>query len=117
MLRRVGQIKEMFGAKYLIQSSRKSLSISALQSARYDKIDRNAKMIEIKNENNPAKKKALMRDLLRGYEVKKGPVQNVPNLGGFFYKWRSIFLFSRKTETRYRPNSFCIVKFTKFVLH
>ena len=80
MLRRVGQIKEMFGAKYLIQSSRKSLSISALQSARYDKIDRNAKMIEIKNENNPAKKKALMRDLLRGYEVKKGPVQNVPNL-------------------------------------
>ena len=82
MLRRVGQIKEMFGAKYLIQSSRKSLSISALQSAtgRYDKIDRDAKMIEIKNENNPTKKKALMRDLLRGYEVKKGPVQNVPNL-------------------------------------
>ena len=80
MLRRVGQIKEMFGAKYLIRSSRKSLSISALQSARYDKIDRNAKMAEIKNENNPAKKKALMRDLLRGYEVKKGPVQNVPNL-------------------------------------
>ena len=74
MLRRVGQIKEMFGAKYLIRSSRKSLSISALQSARYDKIDRNAKMIEIKNENNPAKKKALMRDLLRGYEVKKGRV-------------------------------------------
>ena len=72
MLLRVGQIKEMFGAKYLIRSSRKSLSISALQSARYDKIDRNAKMIEIKNENNPAKKKALMRDLLRGYEVKKG---------------------------------------------
>ena len=36
--------------------------------------------------------------------------------GGFFYKWRSIFLFSRKTETRYRPNSFCIVKFRKFVL-
>ena len=83
MLRmRVGQIKEMFGAKYLIQSSRKSLSISALQSAagRYDKIDRDAKMIEIKNENNPTKKKALMRDLLRGYEVKKAPVQNVPNL-------------------------------------
>ena len=34
-----------------------------------------------------------------------------------FYKWRSIFLFSRKTETRYRPNSFWIVKFTTFVLH
>ena len=27
-----------------------------------------------------------------------------------FYQWRSIFHFSRKTEKRYRPNSFCIVK-------
>ena len=37
-------------------------------------------MTEIQNENDPVKKKALMRDLLRGVEVSK-PVENdVPNL-------------------------------------
>ena len=35
----------------------------------------------------------------------------------FFINGDQFFFFSRKTETRYRPNSFCIVKFTKFVLH
>ena len=79
MLRRVGQ--NMFGAKYLIESSQRSLSVSSIQrGTRYDKIDRDAKMNEIKNESNPAKKKALMRDLLRGYEVKKQPSENVQHL-------------------------------------
>ena len=79
MLLRVGQ--NMFGAKYLIESTQRSLSISSIQrGTRYDKIDRDAKMNEIKNESNPAKKKALMRDLLRGYEVKKAPSQNVQHL-------------------------------------
>ena len=34
-----------------------------------------------------------------------------------FLKWVSIFRFSRKSKKRYQPNSFCIVKFSEFVVH
>ena len=38
-------------------------------------------------------------------------------LGGYFFKWRLDSYFSRKTGKRYRPNSFCNIKFSKFVEH
>jgi len=31
------------------------------------------------------------------------------NLGGYFFKWRTVLYFFLKTGKRYRPNSFCIV--------
>merc|ERR1711911_68150 len=36
-------------------------------------------------------------------------------LGGYFFKWLLDSYFSRKTGKRYRPNSFCNIKFSKFV--
>jgi len=37
-------------------------------------------------------------------------------LGGYFFKWRTVLYFFLKTGKRYRPNSFCIVIYEKFVL-